>query len=186
MLNVDDADQQILQALGREFHGADDHDESDHMDSLYISARLCDLSQAEAYFYYMQRLLIYLGKAGDPAYIKHYLRSFLGHVPDAVEKYMKDKNINYKGLSLAQLHNHILETWQEHCLEKRVTKDFKRNQSMFSPSFCKNVAKLPEWGCGAHARGHLQDSCKCQHKNKKKGFFTSQPRYHNLDKPLKF
>ena len=30
MLNAADADQQILQALGSQFHGADDHDESDH------------------------------------------------------------------------------------------------------------------------------------------------------------
>ena len=101
MLNAVDADQQILQALGSQFHGADDHDDSDHLDSLYMSARLCDLSQAESYFCYMQKLLIQSGKANDPAYLKHYLRSFPGHVPDAVEKYMKDKNINIRGLSLA-------------------------------------------------------------------------------------
>ena len=105
-------------------------------------ARLCNLSQAEEYFCYMQNLLISSGKANDPAYLEHYLRSFPGHVPDAVEKYMKDKNINYHGLSLAQLHGHILETWQEHCLEKRVSKEFKHHQSMYSSSFCKNVAKM--------------------------------------------
>ena len=88
----------------------------------------------------MQNLLISAGKADDLAYLKHYLRSFPGHVPDAVEKYMKDKNINYRNLSLAQLHGHILETWQEHCMEKRVSKDFKRHQDMYTPSFCKNVA----------------------------------------------
>ena len=137
-----------------------------------MSARLCDLSQAESYFCYMQKLLIQFGKANDPAYLKHYLRSFPGHVPDAVEKYMKDKNINFRSLSLAQLHNHIVETWQEHCLAKRVDKDFKRHQSMFSPSFCKNVARLPEWGCGAHGRGHLKDSCHCK-KKKPKGFYSS-------------
>ena len=75
-----------------------------------MSARLCDLSQSEQYFCYMQQLLISSGKSGDLAYLKHYLRSFPGHVPDAVEQYMKDKQINYRGLSLAQLHNYILET----------------------------------------------------------------------------
>ena len=75
----------------------------------------------------MQKLLIQSGKATDPAYLKHYLRSFLGHVPDAVEQYLKDKNINYRDLSIAHLHHHILATWQEHCLEKQVSKDFKRH-----------------------------------------------------------
>ena len=58
MLNASDADQQILQALGLQFHGVDDHDESDHLASLYMSTILCDLSQAESYFCYMQKLLI--------------------------------------------------------------------------------------------------------------------------------
>ena len=148
-----------------------------------MSARLCNLSQAEAYFCYMQKLLIQSGKATDPAYLKHYLRSFPGHVPDAVEQYLNDKNIDYKDISIAQLHHHILETWQEHCLEKRVSKDFKRHQNMFTPSFCKNVAQMPDWGCGEHNRGHLQSSCKYHHK-KSKGFYSSAPRYHFPDKPL--
>ena len=85
MMNATNADQQILRALSKQFHGGDDQDDSDHLASLYMSARLCNLSQAEEYFCYMQRLLISSEKANDPAYLKHYLRSFTGHVPDAVE-----------------------------------------------------------------------------------------------------
>ena len=131
-------------------------------------------------------MLIRAGKASDPTYLKHYLRSFPGHVQDAVEKYMKDKNLNYQNLSIAQLHHHIKETWQEHCLEKRIDKDFKRHQNMYTPSFCKKVAQMPDWGCGAHNRGHLNQKCQCSHKPKKKNFFTSDPRYHYPAKPLKF
>ena len=59
-----------------------------------------------------------------------------------------------------------METWQEHCLEKRVAKDFKWHSSMFSPGFCKDVAKMPDWGCGAHDRGHFgRDSCSCKNKS---------------------
>ena len=57
---------------------------------------------------------------------------------------------------------------------------------MFSPSFCKKVAQMPDWGCGAHNRGHLQSHCTCSSKKKKKGYFTSEPRYHYPDKPLKY
>ena len=111
MMNANDVDQQVLRALSKQFHGGDDQDDSDNLASLYMSARLCNLSKAEEYLFYMQIFLISSGKENDPAYLKHYLRSFPGHVPDAVEQYMKDKNINYRNLSLAQLHSHILETW---------------------------------------------------------------------------
>ena len=130
--------------------------------------------------------MISAGKANDPAYLKHYLRSFPGHVPDAVEKFMKDKSYSYQDLSIAQLHQCIMETWQEHCLSKRVEKDFKRHQDMFTPSFCKNNPQMPDWGCDAHNHGHLQSSCKCHGKKKPKGFHTSEPRYHYPEKPLQF
>ena len=93
---------------------------------------------------------------------------------------------SYQDLSIAQLHQYIMDTWQEHCLSKRVEKDFKRHQDMFTPSFCKNVAQMPDWGCGAHNRGHLQSSCTCSSKKKPKGFHTSAPRYHYPEKPLQF
>ena len=47
---------------------------------------------------------------------------------------------------------------------------------MYSASFSKEVAFMPDWGCGAHNRGHLHDSC--NYKKKKKGFYSSSPRYH--------
>ena len=56
---------------------------------------------------------------------------------------------------------------------------------MYTLSFCKNVAQMPDWGCGDHNRGHLQSSCKCHTKNSK-GFYPSAPRYHFPDKPLQF
>ena len=111
MLSADDADQQILQGLSKEFYGSDDKEEYDHLDSLFLSARLCDLSKSEDYFCYMQNLLVSSGKSGEPAYLKHYLRSFPKHVSDVVEQFLKDKHIDLRGMSLAQLHAYILETW---------------------------------------------------------------------------
>ena len=47
---------------------------------------------------------------------------------------------------------------------------------------------MPDWGCGAHNRGHLNQKCHCEgrSKHKKKHFFSSDPRYHYPDKPVKF
>ena len=114
----------------------------------------------------------------DPSYLKHCIRSMPSHVPHVVEHYLKDKKINYRGISLAELHNNILDTWQEHCLEKRVSKDFKRHQNMYSSYLCKNVVKVLHWGCGAYNRGHLEQDCKCHKSKQRKGFYSSAPRYH--------
>ena len=73
----------------------------------------------------MQKLLISSSNVDNPAYMKHYLRSFPSHVPDVVEQHLKDKNIPISGLSLSQLDGFIMETWKEHCLERRVAKYFK-------------------------------------------------------------
>ena len=75
-----------------------------------MSARIYDLNKSEEYFCYMQKLLISFGNADKPAYLKHYLRSFPGHLPDAIEHHPKNKNIPFSGLSLSQLHGFIMET----------------------------------------------------------------------------
>ena len=146
MLNAEDADQKILTALGKEFYGPDENEDYEHLASLFMSAIISDLNKSEEYFFYMQKLLISSGNADNPVYLKHYLRRFPRHVPNAIEQHLKDKNIPLPGLSPAQLHGFIMETWQEHFLEKRVAKYFKWHSSMFSPGFCKDVAKNSRLG----------------------------------------
>ena len=111
MLNATDTDQQILTVLGKEFYGPKENEYYEHPASLFMSARIYDLNKSEEYFCYMQKLLISFGNVDKHAYLKHYLRIFLGHVPDVVEQHLKDKNIPLSGLSLAQLHGFIMETW---------------------------------------------------------------------------
>ena len=74
MLSTEDIYQQILRDLGKEFYGSDEREDSEHLASLFMSARLCNLSQSEEYLCYMQKLLISSGKSGDLAYLKHYLK----------------------------------------------------------------------------------------------------------------
>ena len=167
ILNAQDVDQQLLYALGKESYGPDTHEGYEHFASFFMFARICDLSKSEQYFCYMQNLLISSSKSGDHAYLKHYLKSFMGHVPNAVEQFLKDKHINLRGLSLAQLHAYIMETWQEHCLEKRVSKNFIRHQSMYILQDFVKTAKMLDWGCGVHNRGHLgKESSPTRQRNK--------------------
>lgn len=75
-----------------------------------MTQRLCDLNIHEQYYCYMN-LLLNAGKVGDHEYIKYYLRSFPGLVPDAVEQYFKDHNlpILLQGMSLVEIHSHIFK-----------------------------------------------------------------------------
>ena len=91
MLNAEDVDQQILTSLGKEFYGPDENEYYEHLASLFMSARICDLNKSEEYFCYMQKLLISSGNADKPAYLKNYLRSFRGHVPDLLNNILKIK-----------------------------------------------------------------------------------------------
>ena len=91
-------------------YGPDENEYYEHLASLFMSAILCDLNKSEEYFFYMQKLLISFGNADKPAYLKHYLRSFLGHVPHAVEQHLKYKNIPLSGLCLTQFHGFNMET----------------------------------------------------------------------------
>jgi hypothetical protein len=66
MLASPDADQQILSAIGRQFYGPNNDEDYDHLTSLFMSQRLCDLEKHEQYFCYMQNLLITSGNADKP------------------------------------------------------------------------------------------------------------------------
>ena len=69
--------------------------------------------------------------------------------------------------------HHIKIVIQEHCLEKRVTKDFKRFDNMFTSSLYKDVGQMPEWRCGAHNQAHRSEKthCSCKSKGKKFHYF---------------
>jgi len=192
ILNAEDADMQVLQALSTQFYCSADHQDLEHLASIYMSQRLCDISMHEKYFCDIQRLLIESGHADDPSYLKYYLRSFPGAIPDSVEQFFKDKQLKLQGMSLAQLHAFIIQVWQEHCLEKRVSKDFKRFDSMFTGPFCKNLAKMPNYGCGSHNRGHQSEKCSCSHKkNRRSDKYSSKypnhySRKHQYNTPSRF
>ena len=112
MINARYAEQQIFTTLDKEFYGSDENEYYEHLSSLFMLARICDLNKIEEYFCYMQKLLISSGNADKPAYLKHYLRIFPRHVLDVVEQHIKDKSIPLSCLSLAQLHGFIMVTWQ--------------------------------------------------------------------------
>ena len=46
MLNVGDGYQQILTTLGKEFYGLDENEDYEHLQSLFISSKICDLNKS--------------------------------------------------------------------------------------------------------------------------------------------
>jgi hypothetical protein len=181
-----------LKALGNQFYGSKVSLDVDHLSSLFMTQRLGNMALHKDYFCYMQKLIIQSGSMNNPAYIKYYIRSFLGALPDAIKKYLIDKNINLEGMYDAMVDKHIKRVIQEHCLEKRVSKDFKQFEHMFTPSLCRDIGKMPKWGYGAHNRGHQcihSSKCHCQRCSfKKKKYYTFKSRwepnhpFHNIIK----
>ena len=110
MLNAREADQHILSSLGKEFYGPDENEDYEHLAYLFMSAEICGLNKSEEYFCYMQKILMTSSNAYKPVYLKHYLRSFPNHVPDAIDQCIKDKNIPILSVSLDQFHGFIMET----------------------------------------------------------------------------
>ena len=63
ILSANDADQQMLHGLSKELYGPNYKEDYDHLASIFMSARLCDLSKSEEYFCYMQNLLVSSSKS---------------------------------------------------------------------------------------------------------------------------
>jgi hypothetical protein len=78
------------------------------------------------------------------SFSQHYVISFPSALIDAVEQYFKDNNITLEGMSLEMVDHHIKIVIQEHCLEKRVTKYFKRFDNMFTSYLFKDVGQMLE------------------------------------------
>lgn len=65
----------------------------------------------------------------------------------------------------------------------RVSKDFERHDSMFTPTLCNNLANMPDQGCGAYNRGD-QSPHPCIYHIKKKNFYTRKGKFV-ANKPMK-
>jgi len=77
-----------------------------------------------------------------------------------------------EGMSLAMTGHDIKIVIQEHCLEKRVTKYFKRFDNMFTSSLCKDVVHIKKWGCRAHNQAHQFEKTLCYCKSKGNKFHS--------------
>jgi hypothetical protein len=81
-------------------------------------------------------------------------------------------------MSLTMAYHHIKIVIQEHCLAKKVTKDFKRFDNMFISYLCKDVGQMPEWGCGAHNRAHQSEKTHYSCKSKGNKFHSLRSRFN--------
>jgi hypothetical protein len=68
------------------------------------------------------------------------------------------------GIYLEMTHEHIKIGIQAGCLEKRLNKDFKHFENMFTPYLCRDIGEIPKWGYGASNIAH--QSYKCDIKKK--------------------
>jgi hypothetical protein len=105
----------------------------------------------------MQDLLY---KSPDPdnvAYLRKYLSTMPGKVPDLVRDRLEELNIDITQLSLAGLHEHIVMALQKECLRRKTNKSVKK-QLGFDSSVCDIFAETYHFGCN---KKNVKKDCGC-------------------------
>ena len=74
----------------------------------------------------MQSLLYKTTDPHNVAYLRYYVASMHGKIPEFIESYFKKNNIQIENMSFASLHQHIVTILQKECAATKVKKIFKK------------------------------------------------------------
>jgi hypothetical protein len=84
-----------------------------HYVDLFMSQKLCHIKKLPEYFCTMQTLLNKVPDPRNSAYLRKYLSSMPGKVPDLVRDRLEDLDIDIEDLSLAGLQEQIVTALQK-------------------------------------------------------------------------
>ena len=116
----------------------------------------------------MQDWLIRGNAYGDPSYMRRYIQSLTGSLPKAVNQYYRDHNLSYQSLTLAEAQDHINKVIQKQCLARRMQKEFKDYNKLFTNYVCNTIGDMPNWEVGKFNRPDKHSKCLgCSSKKKK-------------------
>jgi hypothetical protein len=109
---------ELIKAVVHEFYG-DIRVNMSHYADMFMSQRLCHLNQLQKYFCTMQALLYKVPDPRNSAYLRKYLSSMPGKVPELVRTRLEDLEIDIEDLSLAGLQEQIVTPSKMSVLERR-------------------------------------------------------------------
>ena len=93
----------IFDALKYEFVGFVPED-SVHHGQLFLSQRLCNIDYLHDYYCVMQKLLYQAADPHNVAYLRHYIASMLGRIPNLINQYIETNKITIENSSFAAVH----------------------------------------------------------------------------------
>ena len=140
----------MFDALIHEFVGQVPLD-SAHHSQLFPSQRLCNIDYLHEYYCVMQKLLYQATYPHNVAYLRYYIASMPGKIPDLLDQYIQSNNIQIESLSFAALQQLIITLLQKECAAKKAKKNFKK-QMNFSTKLCNNFAETYDFGCHKNSR----------------------------------
>ena len=103
----DDPLKALFDALKHEFVGVVPED-SHHHSQLFFSQRLCDIDYLQQYYCTMQKILYQANDPHNVAYLRYYIASMPGKIPDLINQYISDEKINVENCSFAGIHQLIV------------------------------------------------------------------------------
>ena len=105
----------------------------------------------------MQDLLYRCLDPHNVAYLKKYLSSMPGKIPEMVREILEQLDVDIEDLPLAYLHENIIISLQKECLRRKTNKPVKKKLG-FDAGVCDIFAETYHFGCNQH-KGH-KTSCK--------------------------
>jgi hypothetical protein len=104
-----------VDAISHEFFGQAPMD-TKHFSNMFMSYILYNLSLLDQFKCEMQKLIYKIVDSFNIAYLKHYLATTPGYLPNLVQEYMMDHKLHIESQSLDSLHDIIVRTIQSQCI----------------------------------------------------------------------
>ena len=93
----------IFDALKHGFVGVVPED-SVHHAQLFLAQRLCNIDHLHDYYCVMQKLLYQAPDPHNVAYLRYYITSMPGRIPDLINQYIETNKVNIENSSFATVH----------------------------------------------------------------------------------
>lgn len=114
------------------------------------------------YYCVMQKLLYQAADPHNVAYLRYYIASMPGKIPDLINQYIEANKKTIENYSFAAVHQMIVSILQKECASEKAKKNFKK-QMHFSTKLCNNFAETYDFGCSSKSRKEVsKDSCSCK------------------------
>jgi len=174
--NEDDPLKALFDALKHEFVGCVP-EYSAHHAQLFLSQKPCDIDYLQEYFCTMQKLFYQAPDSHNVAYLRYYIASMPGKIPDLINQYIETNKINIENWSFVAIHQMIVSILQKECAAEKAKKNFKK-QMHFSTKLCNTFPETYNFGCQSKSKSKALKKSKATCSCKSDKYFPKKKKYY--------